>query len=274
MRLGLWLYPGVPATDLVEAVRLAEACGLDEIWIADEGVGREPFAVLAAAAAITSQITLAVGITSPLLRHPGALAATAATLDELSHGRALLGLGLGGSESLAPFEIEISRPIAEMDRAITVSRGVLQRRAVPGYKPPDHAMPARNVPIWIGARGPQMIRLAARRTDGVFISGCSSEQVISIVTECAAIERDPTQPRLGLALYHSASDVMKAPTVSRWDRAAADLVDLAGDHPVTSLGINLVDLATADPPPLPHLVERSAELLRSVAAQVRSRAAL
>jgi alkanesulfonate monooxygenase SsuD/methylene tetrahydromethanopterin reductase-like flavin-dependent oxidoreductase (luciferase family) len=279
VRRGLWLYPGVSARELVEAVRIGEACGLDEIWIADEGVGREPFSLLAAAAMVTSRITLAVGITSPLLRHPGALAATAATVDELSSrdesgtGRIILGLGIGGTESLDPFGIEISRPIAEMDRAITVCRGVLQRRSVPGYSLPDHAMPARNVPIWVGARGPQMIRLAARRTDGVFISGCTRDQVISIVNECSGVGRDPLLPHLGIALYHSASDQISAPTVSSWNRAAADLVELIADHPVTSIGINLVDLATTIPPALPRLVEKGAELLAEVVAQVSTRAA-
>jgi len=279
MRRGLWLYPGASARELVEAVRIGEACGLDEIWIADEGVGREPFSLLAAAAMVTSRITLAVGITSPLLRHPGALAATAATVDELSSedesgtSRVILGLGIGGTESLEPFGIEISRPIAEMDRAITVCRGVLQRRSVPGYSLPDHAMPARNVPVWVGARGPQMIRLAARRTDGVFISGCTRDQVISIVTECSGAGRDLSLPNLGIALYHSASDQIKAPTVSSWDRVTADLIELIADHPVTSIGLNLVDLATANPLSLPLLVEKGAVLLAEVAAQVSTRAA-
>ena len=272
MRRGLWLYPGIPAGELVEAVRVAETCGLDEIWIADEGVGREPFTILGAAALATSRITLAVGITSPLLRHPGALAATAATLDELSNGRAILGLGIGGTESLEPFGIEITRPIAVMDHAITVGRGVLGRRDVPGYAVPDHAMPAREVPIWMGARGPQMIRLAARRTDGIFISGCTADQVRTIVTEANAVDRDAEQRPLGLTLYHSASDQIEAPTVSPWKRVVADLTALVADHPVTSVGINLVDLATSDPAPLPQLVERAALYLAAVTDQISTRA--
>jgi len=275
LRLGVWLYPGVPASDLVEAVRVAEQCGLDEVWIADEGVAREPFSLLSAAAVVTSRITLAVGITSPLLRHPGAIASTAATLDELSNGRAVLGLGLGGSESLEPFGIHISRPVAQMDSAITVCRGVLDRTAVPGYEPPAHAMPARPVPIWIGARGPQMIRLAARRTDGVFISGCSSPQVDSIFSEALPLAANS---RFGFALYHSASDFMASETVSAWDQVSDHLVVLAGDHPITSLGINLVDLSLAGTDPhtelltAPQMVQRAAQVLNGAADQIRTRA--
>lgn len=267
-RLGVWLYPGVSAPELVEAVRVAESCGLDEVWIADEGVAREPLTILAAAAVQTSAITLAVGITSPLLRHPGALAATAATLDELSQGRALLGLGVGGTESLLPFGIKSERPIAEMSAAIRICKGVVNREAVTGYEPPHHAMPARAVPIWVGARGPQLIKLAARQADGVFISGCSPAEVNAIVSGIGThVDRLRTTP-FGLALYHSASDVIQADSVSSWDRAAADLAELAHGHQVTSLGINLVDLSRADTPSGPALVERAAETLTAAASLI------
>jgi hypothetical protein len=53
----------------------------------------------------------------------------------------------------------------------------------------------------------------------------------------------------------------------------ADLIELIADHPVTSIGLNLVDLATANPLSLPLLVEKGAVLLAEVAAQVSTRAA-
>jgi alkanesulfonate monooxygenase SsuD/methylene tetrahydromethanopterin reductase-like flavin-dependent oxidoreductase (luciferase family) len=272
-RLGVWLYPGVAASQLVEAVRVAEDCGLDEVWIADEGVAREPMTILAAAAMQTSRVTLAVGITSPLLRHPGALAATAATLDELSQGRAVLGLGIGGTESLTPFGINSNRPIAEMGSAIRLCRGVLHQQAVVGYDPPAHAMPARAVPIWIGARGPQMIKLAAQQADGVFISGCTQAQVDAIVTGVQNHLNPSRSDPYGLALYHSASDVIRADTVSKWNQSAADLAALAGEHRVTSLGINLVDLSLPTPPNAPALVERAAKVLIAAASMLSNHAA-
>jgi hypothetical protein len=259
---------------LVEAVRAAEDCGLDEVWIADEGVAREPFTILAAAAVHTTRVTLGVGITSPLLRHPGALAATAATLNELSHGRAVLGLGIGGTESLDPFGISSSRPIAEMSSAISICRGVLGRQAVVGYDPPAHAMPAQQVPIWLGARGPQMIRLAAQRCDGVFISGCTKAQVDSIVAG-SQTHVDPSRSSpYGLALYHSASEVLSGDTISTWEQSGADLAQLAGEHHLTSLGLNLVDLSLPSGPDAPALVERAATVLHAAVSLLSPRAAL
>ncbi len=110
--------PGRRCGRLVEAVVAAEELGLDEVWIADEGVARDPVAVLAAAAMQTTTIKLIVGVTSPVLRHPGAIAASLATLDELSDGRAVLGLGVGGDMSLAPFGLAAERPVALFRDAI------------------------------------------------------------------------------------------------------------------------------------------------------------
>lgn len=260
-RCGVWLYPGCHADALVDAVVAADELGLDEVWIADEGVAREPFAVLAAAARPTRRITLAVGITSPLLRHPGAIASTVATLDELSGGRALLGLGVGGHESLGPFGLSTDRPVGMMRDAIAVARAVLGGATVTGYEPPPHAAPARpGVPIWVGARGMQLTDLAARAADGVFLSGCSQEQHAEIIPRVRAIA--DTQ----IALYESASDRMAAPGVFGWD-AIGDVLaaDVARFAP-TSVGINLVDPALDEPCDPVGLVERAARILSGLSS--------
>lgn len=258
-RVGVWLFPAAPADRLVEAVVAAERCGLDEVWIADEGVAREPMALLAAAARETTTIGLAVGITSPVLRHAGALAATASTIDELSAGRMTLGLGLGGEKSLAPFDLQAAaaeRPLATMTGAIATARAVLGGREGGGYHPPDHAAPPRPVPIFLGARGPKLVALAARAADGIFVSGCSADQhdrVAAIRAEAVTRGHRP----VGIALYQSASDHRLDPSVSRWNDVADVLAaesarfSAAAEDPAapTSVGINLVDLLdpTADP---------------------------
>lgn len=170
-QFGVWLFSDAPAAELVEAIRMADEAGIDEVWVADEGVSREPVPVLAYAAAQTSRVRLGVGITSPLLRHPGAIGSTIATLDELSDGRAMLGLGIGGNLSLDPFGIGVVKPVGVIRDAIRLARAVVTRTQTDGYEPPPHAAPARDVPIYVGARGEQLNRLASRDADGVFLSG-------------------------------------------------------------------------------------------------------
>lgn len=258
VRKGVWMFPGVAAGMLADAVMAAEDSGLDEVWIADEGVGRDPLAVLAAVARRTRSIRLAVGITSPLLRHPGAVAATVATLDELSSGRAVLGLGVGGHRSLEPFGLIAERPVGVLRDAIATARAVLGVEFTDAYHPPDHAFGPRAVPIWVGARGPQLTRLAARAADGIFLSGCTAQQhddIIGRVREIRPIE---------IALYQSAATADPRDTVVSWDSIGDRLALEAARHEPTAIGINLVELDThRDSDPV-ELVERAAAVLAGV----------
>ena len=261
-RRGVWMFPGVPAATLVDAVVAAEEAGLDEVWIADEGVAREPVPVLSAAASRTERIRLGIGITSPLLRHPGAIAATMATLDELSGGRAVLGLGVGGGMSLDPFGLATDRPVGVLADAIRVARGVLAREPVEGraqYTPPAHAMGARDVPIWVGARGPQLVALTAREADGIFLSGCSPSELERIVPAVRGEGRSTE-----VALYHSASDDDDRDSVSTWASVGDDLAAMTERWQPTAVGINLVDLASGGDVDAVALVSRAAEVLRGV----------
>lgn len=260
LRRGVWMYPGVPAGALADAVVAADELGLDEVWIADEGVAREPFCVLAAAARQTRRIRLAIGITSPLLRHPGAIAATAATLDELSDGRAVLGLGVGGHESLGPFSIVAERPVAVVRDAIATARAVLAGTDGPGYAAPGHAFGPRAVPIWVGARGPQLTRLAARVADGVFLSGCTPAQHVEIVDRVRGVRSDR---HAAIALYESVSADRSMANTSSWDDIAAVLGAEAARHAPAAIGINLVELVRSDADPV-ALVERAAAVLTQV----------
>lgn len=256
-RRGVWMFPGLPADALVDAVVTAEQLGLDEVWIADEGVARDPLAVLAAAAGRTSTIRLAIGVTSPLLRHPGAIAASIATVDELSHGRATLGLGVGGDLALGPFDLVADRPVALLRDAITTVRAVHRGDETDRYSPPDHAMPARAIPIWVGARGPQLVRLAAVHADGLFVSGCTSAQHEEIVADATG------NGDIDLAIYQTAVDAPKAPSQLSWDVAHAELDHAVAQLAPASIGLNLVQFADPASDPA-SVLERAAALLLSL----------
>jgi len=256
-RRGIWLFPGVPAAALVDAVVAAEELGLDEVWIADEGVSRDPIPVLAAAATRTNRVRLATGITSPVLRHPGAIAASIATVDELSGGRAVLGLGVGGHLSLEPFGLRAERPVALLRDAIAVVRAVHGGTPCTGYSPPDHAMPPRSIPIWVGARGPQLVRLAARSADGLFLSGCTVTEHESIISNAATVGPVAT------AIYQTAVDRPTTETELGWDAARDVLCDAVDRFAPDAIGVNLAQLTVAGTDPIP-LVERAAALLNGL----------
>ena len=240
VNVGIWLYPNAPVHDLVEAVVAADRAGVDEIWIADEGVAREPIVIFGAAVSLTTRIRMGVGITSPALRHPGAIASSIATLDELNGGRTMLGFGVGGHESLGPFGITVDKPVALVRDAIRLSRAVLQRTKIDGYEPPDHAAPARDVPIYVGAKGEQLNRLASREADGTFLSGFALDQLATPVAWARS-----ARP-ITVALYASARfrpDAPADPTSLRGTptEVAAGMAALAKKHQPACIGLALVD---------------------------------
>lgn len=243
LRTGLWLFPSGSARELVDAVVAAEEGGFDEVWIADEGVMREPLVVLSAASQRTTRIKLGIGITTPALRHPGALGSSIATLDELSNGRAILGLGVGGALTLDPLEIAVERPVRMIRDAIRVARAVIAREAAEGYAPPTHAMPARRVPIFVASRGEQINRLASSDADGVFLSGIALDRIGETIRWAQSVRP------IDVALFPSArfreADPADSPDaaalVGSPGRVAELLVDLAARHAPTTIGLCLVD---------------------------------
>lgn len=256
MRTGVWLYPIAPADELIDAVLRLEAAGVDEVWIADEGVARDPIVLLSAAARETSRITLAIGITSPVLRHPGAVMASAMTLDELSGGRMILGWGVGGHESLGPFGLKAPHPVATVREALTIGRAVMTRSSVPGYEPPRHASPARAIRQFVGARGPQLNRLASRLADGVFLSGLTAEETPRVLAD-ARFHRP-----IDVALYQSVY-FTRAGDDRSLSGSPSEVVDalrtLVDRHQPTSIGVALVDQS-----PLTDLVSQACEVLAAI----------
>jgi 5,10-methylenetetrahydromethanopterin reductase len=174
-RTGVWVFPNQPAEVLVDVIAEAEALGIDEFWIGDEGPAREPITILAAAATRTGRIRLATGITNPYVRHPVITTSSMLTIHELSGGRAVLGVGAGGHMSLAPLGLTADKPLAALVDFMATARAVCAGEPSDGYEPPDYAITSAvagaAMPIYVGARGERLNRLASGLADGAFVAG-------------------------------------------------------------------------------------------------------
>jgi 5,10-methylenetetrahydromethanopterin reductase len=199
---------------MLQLIQHAEAIGLQEIWLGDEGPARDPLAILAAAAVRTRRIRLGVGVTNPYLRHPAATATSMMTINELSAGRALLGLGLGGDLSLGPFGIIPTRPLATMRRAIGCMRAVFHGQAREGYRPPVSAVTSPDLPIFVGARSPKLNRLASRLADGAFVAGVPVAQVAEVVGWARSLR--PIQIALYVSVAFEAEHVERTRPHMAW----------------------------------------------------------
>ncbi len=115
MRLGITLWADRDVAGLSRLAACAERTGFDDVWWPDHYMHRDVGATLTACALATDRVRLGTAVTSPLLRHPGALASLFASLAEIAPGRIVAGIGPGGWE--LPTQLGIHEP-----RPLTVTR--------------------------------------------------------------------------------------------------------------------------------------------------------
>ena len=168
--------PGVSVAAMADLTREAERLGFRRCWVCDQGLDcRDVFVTLAAAAARTSAILLGTGITHPYTRHPAVTAAAIASVDELSGGRAFLGIGAGGADTLLPLGLERRRPLAAVREMIQLTRTLNRRQPVDfdgqvfqlHSARLDYARP--DLKIWLAGRGSKMLALGGELADGVLL---------------------------------------------------------------------------------------------------------
>jgi len=190
MRTGLLLLPSRPAAEVVELAVRAEALGYDDFWLADERFFREAYTLLGLAAARTSRIRLGPGVTDPYSRHPALTAMAIATLDEVSGGRAVLGLGAGVS-GFRELGIDSSRSAVAIREAVALIRALLagQTVTVKGEQVRftdgrlDFKAPRADVPIYVASQREAGCRVAGRVADGAIMQGCVAEPLVRFFKE-------------------------------------------------------------------------------------------
>jgi 5,10-methylenetetrahydromethanopterin reductase len=174
MKYHVCYLPG-PMPDTVRLAQLCETLGYDCLWLPDQTFHRDPYVALAAAAGATRRIRLGLGVTTPYARHPVQIARAIATLDELSGGRAILGLGAGNKKMfLDKLGLPQQRAVGRVREAVAVIRQLLAGEPVTWesedliLKGVQLEFPARaDLPIYIASRAPLMLSAGGEVADGV-----------------------------------------------------------------------------------------------------------
>ena len=172
----------LPAPGVVAAAEAAEAAGFRAFWRGETN-GRDPVAILGAAALRTSRIMLGSSILNVFARSPASAAMAAATLQELSGGRFLLGLGVGNRNIASWHGRSFGSPLRSMEEYVGIVRAALEggrtshRGSVHGSYGFRLAFRVPRVPIYIAALGPRMSELAGRVADGVLTNLGDAEQM-------------------------------------------------------------------------------------------------
>lgn len=164
--------------DILEATQLAEAVGFDSCWIAEDYYFRGAFTIAAAVAARTNSLKIGTGVVNPYTRHPVLTAMEMAGLDELSGGRAFL--GLGASEKFwmeDQLHIQYGKPGAALRDCVQIVRGVWRgdkfSYSGSAFQVTDVRLqipPLRSqIPVYLGVVRQHNLALAGEIADGVLL---------------------------------------------------------------------------------------------------------
>ena len=179
--VALYLQDAHPLREAMHWARAAEEAGFAAVWQAESRLVRDAVVPMAAFAATTERIRLGSGVASIWTRNPAVLASTFATLDDLAPGRIICGLGAWWDPLARKVGISRDHPLTVMREVVTVVRALLNDEAVTFEGTYVHldgveldyvhqARSPKDVPIYIGATGMQMMELAGEIADGVVLN--------------------------------------------------------------------------------------------------------
>lgn len=180
--MALYVQDAHPIREAMEFVRRAEARGFAAVWQADSRLVREATVPMAAFAATTDRIAVGSGVVDIWTRNPARLASLFSTLDDLAPGRILAGLGAWWDPLASKVGISRDRPLRVMREVVDALRLLLRCDGPVTYDGAYvhldgveldyvHQEPRpKQVPIYIGATGMQMMQLAGEVADGVVLN--------------------------------------------------------------------------------------------------------
>ena len=177
--ISLGVSPREPLSRTSELARAIDGSGFDALWYIDFQLGmKDVYAAMNLAALSTERVLIGAGVTNLVTRHPTVTANATAALDELSEGRAVLGLGAGWSAVLGaggrPSKLgDLRAGIDGFRRLFTGEECEISGTRV------RLATATRQIPIYLAASQPAMLRLAGETCDGVVLMGAADPEFCS-----------------------------------------------------------------------------------------------
>lgn len=186
---------GLDESQVITACQIADRMDYDSVWTMDHSnvpqwknaVVNDAWLMLAAIGAVTSHVELGTCVTDAIRRHPSAIALSTITLDRITKGRAILGIGAGEAQNVVDFGIEFSKPVAKFKEQLEVIEKLFtsepdRRVSYKGqyYSLIEACLQARSIrkprpPIYIAAGAPKTLELCAKYGDGWIPIGYTPE---------------------------------------------------------------------------------------------------
>jgi phthiodiolone/phenolphthiodiolone dimycocerosates ketoreductase len=186
---------GLDESQVITACQIADRMDYDSVWSMDHSnvpqwknaVVNDAWLMLAAIGAVTSHVELGTCVTDAIRRHPSAIALSTITLDRITKGRAILGIGAGEAQNVVDFGIEFSKPVSKFKEQLEVIEKLFEsapdrRVSYKGqhYNLVEACLQARSIrkprpPVYIAAGAPKTLELCARYGDGWIPIGYTPE---------------------------------------------------------------------------------------------------
>jgi probable F420-dependent oxidoreductase len=256
MKFSVWPNPERPTSEILDLARLADTEGWHGMWFADhympntgnetikQGDVHECWGVLPAIAAVTERIRIGPLVSPTSVHHPAVLANRAATIDHISNGRMVLGIGAGWQiNEHKAYGIELQEPgprVTRFDEAIQIIRSLLSEERTDFHgeyydvtdAPADPKPVQSPLPILVGTGSPRMLRITARHADewntwgGPEMAGGALEKLL---TACDQVGRDPaTMRKSAQALVFINDDEAFAANIAGSDMGPRSIVGSTG----------------------------------------------
>lgn len=242
IEFGITLKPDPPSSRIVELMRMAEAQGFSYGWLFDSHLlWMEPYPLLTLMALNTTRMRLGTCVTNPSTRDPSVTASVFATLNEISGGRMIMGIGRGDSA----VRVIGKKPdsLATTEQAISEIRALAAGQvAHVNTRPIQIKWASGRLPILVAAYGPKVLRLAGRVGDGVVLQFADPHLIkwcLTFVREgCEEAGRDWSQFHVMCATASYVSDdLTRACSEVRWFPALVSnhVVDLLSRYSAADL---------------------------------------
>ena len=184
------ITPFVKTKEVIKLAQLAEEVGVDRLGISDVIFYPDTYEIQALCAFVTKRIRIGSLVTNPYLRHPAVIAAAASTLDEISDGRAFVGIGAGAG--LGKLGVLRSPPAPTVRKAVQIIKELLSGNVLnprwDAYQNPSELIklespPQHTVPILIGTRSPKIAKIAGELADIIVIGAryISDQQITNYI---------------------------------------------------------------------------------------------
>jgi len=208
LKFSLELLPNEPIDDMLDLIKTSEDIGFDNVWITDHYNNKNVFEILALAAYETSTIHVGTGVSNPFMRNPVTIASATTTLDEISNGRALVGIGPGDKATMETLGITWNKPVATVKNCVETIRKLINGEKLDtGAKLDGTRKVQDSIPIYVGAQGPRMLEAAGQVADGVLINASNPkdfEFAIPLVNK--GLENNPISKKdYSIAAYTACS---------------------------------------------------------------------